>query len=100
MSRVISRLTILIAHIRGLITLCITTHEPPSMGSRISEAVVPMAWLAQASGSEDSIGVSVNSRILIKGYILGLGFRGLGVGIGILVIRILNCQVESLLLVF
>ena len=30
MSRVISRVTILITHIRGLITLLITTPEPPS----------------------------------------------------------------------
>ena len=30
MSRVISRVTILITHIRGLITPLITTHEPPS----------------------------------------------------------------------
>ena len=29
-SRVISRVTILITHIRGLMTLLITTHEPPS----------------------------------------------------------------------
>ena len=29
-SRVISRVTILITHIRGLITLLITTPEPPS----------------------------------------------------------------------
>ena len=29
-SRVISRVSILITHIRGLITLLITTHEPPS----------------------------------------------------------------------
>ena len=29
-SRVISRRTILITRIRGLITLLITTHEPPS----------------------------------------------------------------------
>ena len=29
---VISRVTILITHIRGLITPLITTHEPPSMG--------------------------------------------------------------------
>ena len=29
-SRVISKVTILITHIRGLITLLITTHEPPS----------------------------------------------------------------------
>ena len=29
-SRVISRVTILISHIRGLITLLITTHGPPS----------------------------------------------------------------------
>ena len=28
---VISRVTILITHIRALITLLITTHEPPSM---------------------------------------------------------------------
>ena len=31
-SRVISRVTILITHIRGLITLLITTPEPPSSG--------------------------------------------------------------------
>ena len=31
-SRVISRVTILVTHIRGLITLLITTHEPPSTG--------------------------------------------------------------------
>ena len=31
-SRVISRVTILITHIRGLITLLITTPEPPSKG--------------------------------------------------------------------
>ena len=29
-NKVISRITILITHIRGLITLLITTHEPPS----------------------------------------------------------------------
>ena len=29
-SRVISRITVLITHIRGLITLLITAHEPPS----------------------------------------------------------------------
>ena len=29
-SRIISKVTILIAHIRGLITPLITTHEPPS----------------------------------------------------------------------
>ena len=29
-SRVIFRVTIIITHIRGLITLLITTHEPPS----------------------------------------------------------------------
>ena len=32
-SRVISGVTILITHIRGLITLLITTHEPPSRPS-------------------------------------------------------------------
>ena len=32
-NRAISRITILIAHIRGLITLLITTHEPPSRGA-------------------------------------------------------------------
>ena len=30
MRRVITRVTILITHIRGLITPLITTHEPPS----------------------------------------------------------------------
>ena len=30
-SGVISRVTIVITHIRGLITILITTHEPPSM---------------------------------------------------------------------
>ena len=29
-SRVISRVTILITHMRGITTLLITTHEPPS----------------------------------------------------------------------
>ena len=29
-SRVISRLTIIITHIKGLITPLMTTHEPPS----------------------------------------------------------------------
>ena len=33
-SRVISRVTILITHIRGLITPLITTHEPPSISSQ------------------------------------------------------------------
>ena len=33
--RVISRITILITHIRGLITLLITTHEPPSSRSQL-----------------------------------------------------------------
>ena len=32
-SRVISRVTILVTHIRGLITLLITTPEPPSTRS-------------------------------------------------------------------
>ena len=31
-SGVISRVTIVITHIRGLITLLIITHEPPSIG--------------------------------------------------------------------
>ena len=30
-SRVLSRVTILITHIRGLLTPLTTTHEPPSM---------------------------------------------------------------------
>ena len=30
-SRVLSRVTIVITHIRGLIALLLTTHEPPSM---------------------------------------------------------------------
>ena len=34
-SRVISRLTILITHTRGLITLLITTPEPPSRDSHV-----------------------------------------------------------------
>ena len=34
-SRVISRVTILITHIRGLITSLITTHEPPSIVFRL-----------------------------------------------------------------
>ena len=34
-SRVISRVTILITHIRGLITLLISTHEPPSRGGQV-----------------------------------------------------------------
>ena len=29
---VISKVTIVITHIRGLITILITTHEPPSRG--------------------------------------------------------------------
>ena len=33
-SRVISRVTIVITHIRGLITPLITTHEPPSVAHR------------------------------------------------------------------
>ena len=33
MYRVISRITILITHIKGLIPPNITTHEPPSKGS-------------------------------------------------------------------
>ena len=36
-SRVISRVTILISHIRGLITPLLTTHEPPSSHSDQSE---------------------------------------------------------------
>ena len=31
---VISKLTIVITHIRGLTTILITTHEPPSRGQR------------------------------------------------------------------
>ena len=34
-SGVISRITILITHIRGLITPLRTTHEPPSKGLRV-----------------------------------------------------------------
>ena len=33
---VISRVTILIAHVRGLMALLITTHEPPSIGGKTS----------------------------------------------------------------
>ena len=36
--RVISRVTILITHFRGLITPLFTTHEPPSKGSPSREA--------------------------------------------------------------
>ena len=32
MSRVISRVNVVITHIRGLITPLITTHEPPNRG--------------------------------------------------------------------
>ena len=35
-SRVISRITIVITHIKGLVTPLITTHEPPSEASRES----------------------------------------------------------------
>ena len=38
-SGVISRVTILITHIRGLITLLRTTHEPPS------SVLVELGWL-------------------------------------------------------
>ena len=34
-SGVISGVTVLITHIQGLITLLITTHEPPSTGVRV-----------------------------------------------------------------
>ena len=37
MSGVISRVTLIIAVIRGLLTLLVTTHEPPSGPSPISE---------------------------------------------------------------
>ena len=42
-SGVISRVTIVITHIGGLITLLITTHEPPSRGGVITGIGV---WLA------------------------------------------------------
>ena len=35
MSRVIGRVTVVITYIRGLVTLLITTHEPPSKGFRV-----------------------------------------------------------------
>ena len=35
---VMIRVTILISHIRGLITPLLTTHEPPSRGSLVLEA--------------------------------------------------------------
>ena len=38
-SRVISRETILITHIRGLITPLVTTPEPPSMAESLEFAV-------------------------------------------------------------
>ena len=34
-SGVISKVTIIITHIRGLITLLIPTHEPPSRGGKV-----------------------------------------------------------------
>ena len=38
-SRVISRVTILITHIKGLITRLRTTHEPPSRGTLVRNVV-------------------------------------------------------------
>ena len=45
-SRVISRVTILITLIRGLITLLITTHEPPStVNSRTPNFQLAHSWV-------------------------------------------------------
>ena len=44
-SRVISRVTILIPHIRGLITLLITTHEPPSNPTKACRSQTLGSWV-------------------------------------------------------
>ena len=41
--RVISRVTILITHIRGLITALITTHEPPSISRLRPQNLGPLS---------------------------------------------------------
>ena len=46
-SRVVSRVTILITHIKGLISPFITTHEPPSRLSTFL-GLSPCRWLAAA----------------------------------------------------
>ena len=55
-SGVISRVTILITHIRGLISPLITTHEPPSMTSR------PGGPLKQVSLFGERVGESGPAR--------------------------------------
>ena len=49
-SRVISRTTILVTHIGGLITLLITTHEPPSKASQ-SNPPIQRSWASSAAFS-------------------------------------------------
>ena len=55
-SRVISRVTILITHIRGLITLLIATPEPPSSYSQIRV----LSWVL---GFSPWVDVSVSSGV-------------------------------------
>ena len=61
----ISRVTILITHFRGLVTLLITTHEPPSSCNYSSNLLSGL----RASGSAPILGF------------YGFGCRGLGLGV-------------------
>ena len=62
----ISRVTILITHIRGLITLLITTHEPPS---QVCSPISPFRkrlhgyYLGPANSGHRTIFVLHNSKI-------------------------------------
>ena len=78
-SRVISKVTIIITHIRGLITTLITTHEPPSSGGL---GLWPMALGFMFSGFEVRVQVphDFGCKNLTKGEISScspadLGFR-------------------------
>ena len=62
-SEVISRATILIAHIRGLITLQITIltiHEPPSSVCQIREALLRKQRTIRAEGPEFKTATDIN----------------------------------------
>ena len=87
-SEVIRRVTIAITHIRGLITVLLTTHEPPSRHPKPYPAggtttrgpsvetpglhVLPVLWLTGQRGSLAVSGLGLRFRASV---FAGLGFR-------------------------
>ena len=78
-SRVLSRITRLITQIRGLITLLITTHEPPSVDKKPVEAASRShgrCWRPTQRHSRSASRTKVFKGLVFLGSVLFFKGRG------------------------